>query len=359
MNELVVEKHDFESAKNRIQKFSQKESQEIAISKVDTDGWFFGLGSHKVTGGELNERLSTIQQHLIDLNTTNNQTIKEFSQIYKALEALDKDYIQAILVSIKGTEKTSEGLKAAQEKIKNTISNQVKILNVLTDFKEKLEKLKHLEDIDNIWNDCQKWHNEKCSLDKSIDDAMVLGENNSKEIDEIKHVVNDIEKSLYKQIERLESIVSFTEELEKMVHLHDIDDIWNSLVDAQQSLQEHLGEINEIKEDIGKQQQDIYKLLKFASLITKNKHVYEIDTLWELNESNIEQIIELKKTDDEIKNVIKSNKESVDVTIEEMIKKNESITNKLETRIKYAYIIAGSSLGLALVELLIIILKVL
>ena len=117
MEELVIKKHDFEVAKENLKKFSQKESKDIAISSVKTSGWFLGLGNHKVTGSELNDRLSVVQQHLIDLNETNNRTIKEFGQIYSALDALDKEYLQAILISINATKETSKQIKDAQEKI--------------------------------------------------------------------------------------------------------------------------------------------------------------------------------------------------------------------------------------------------
>lgn len=121
MNELVIKTHDFEQAKRGLKEFSQKEADELELDTVKTDGGFLGLGNHKVTGYELNDRLSTIQQHLIDLNTTDNKIIKEFGQVYNALEALDKDYIQGILISIKATEKTSERIQVTQEQIKKLL----------------------------------------------------------------------------------------------------------------------------------------------------------------------------------------------------------------------------------------------
>ena len=126
MNELVIKTHDFEEAKKGLKEFSQKSSEDLNIDTVDTDGKFLGLGNHKVTGDELNERLSIIQNHLIDINNSNNKVIKEFGQVYNALEALDKDYIQAILISLKSTKKTSEGIKIAQDNIKKIVDDQKK-----------------------------------------------------------------------------------------------------------------------------------------------------------------------------------------------------------------------------------------
>lgn len=311
MNELVIKTHDFELAKKGLKEFSQKKADELNIDTVRTDGWFFGLGDHKVTGAELNERLSTIQQHLIDLNTTNNKTIKEFGQVYSALEALDRDYIQAILISIKATEKTSERIQATQDQIKKIVNDQKKTLEVLKKFKQKLDGYAHLEDIDKIWIDCQKWYNETVTLSNSIDSAMVISKANAQKAKDLEKVldtsekkINDLSNQLNQQIEKLEAIISFISELEKIVHLQDIDEMWDSI---------------------------------------------------ELNSS---QLSELEKQCDKTNSIVQTNKESTDAAIASVIEKNNTDIQMLTKKIKYAYILAGGSLGLAIIELIVILLKV-
>ena len=98
MNEITIKRHGFDLAKNRLKEFSKKTEVELEINKVRTDGSFFGLGNHKVTGYELNTRLESIQKHFIAVNTINNKVIREFREIYNALDALDKDYIASIVV---------------------------------------------------------------------------------------------------------------------------------------------------------------------------------------------------------------------------------------------------------------------
>ena len=311
MNELVIKTHDFELAKKGLKEFSQKKADELNIGTVRTDGWFFGLGDHKVTGAELNERLSTIQQHLIDLNTTNNKTIKEFGQVYSALEALDRDYIQAILISIKATEKTSERIQATQDQIKKIVNDQKKTLEVLKKFKQKLDGYAHLEDIDKIWIDCQKWYNETVTLSNSIDSAMVISKANAQKAKDLEKVldtsekkINDLSNQLNQQIEKLEAIISFISELEQIVHLQDIDEMWDSI---------------------------------------------------ELNSS---QLSELEKQRDKTNSIVQTNKESTDAAIASVIEKNNTDIQMLTKKIKYAYILAGGSLGLAIIELIVILLKV-
>ena len=164
MGELVIQYHDFEKAKKEIKKFSEHPITDLDLKIVDDSkgvGEFFGdlfLGrgiglDHKVTGEELNDLTSQIQTHLYSINNTQIKLIKEFGHVYTALEALDKDYIQAILISIKATEETSEGIQKTQEQIKKIVENQRKTLEKLKKFKQKLDGYAHLGDIDKIWDD--------------------------------------------------------------------------------------------------------------------------------------------------------------------------------------------------------------
>lgn len=155
MGELVIQYHDFEKAKKEIKTFSEQTTTDLDLKRVDNSkgvgeflgDWFFGRGvglDHKVTGEELNDLTSQIQTHLHSINNTQIKLIKEFGQVYSALEALDKDYIQVILVSIKATEETSEGIQKTQEQIKKIVENQRKILEELKKFKQKLDGYTHL-----------------------------------------------------------------------------------------------------------------------------------------------------------------------------------------------------------------------
>lgn len=419
MGELVIKTHDFEVAKRGLKEFSQKKAEELELDTVRTDGGFLGLGDHKVTGYELNSRLGTIQQHLIDLNNSNNRNIKEFGQVYSALEALDKGYIQAILISIKATEETSKRIEATQEQIKKIVDDQKKTLEVLKKFKQKLDNYAHLGDIDKIWSDCQKWHKEISALSNSINDATSIGNANTKKIDGIKTTLKttedkiaSFEKCLNQQISQLESVIAFSCELEKIVHLHDIDEMWESLSNTHNSLQHICNDLNSIKNITIKQQTDIEILLKFMESLSgyghlqdideiwsktevhSNKlevlaqqsnntlelirinqnyiaelaeykqslcgitHLNDVDELWNSNAAHSNQLSELQKQSKETNAFIQNNKELVDTAIADVIEKNNAAVQTLTKKIKYAYLIAGGSLGLALIELFIIFLKV-
>ena len=152
MGKLVIQYHDFENAKKEIKNFSEQTTTDLDLKRVeDSKGigefWgdlFLGRGigkDHMVRGEELNDLTSQIQKYLYSINNTQIKLIKEFGQVYNALEALDKDYIQAIVASIKATEETSEGVKETKKQNKKLANNQRKTLETL----KKLEPLSEIE----------------------------------------------------------------------------------------------------------------------------------------------------------------------------------------------------------------------
>lgn len=430
MSELEIKTHDFDVAKKGLKEFSEQTTTDLDLKKVDTSKdvgeWFGewlkggGIGTdHKVTGAELNELTSQVQKHLIDINTMHRRFIQEFGQVYSALEALDKDYIQAILISIKATEETSKRIEATQEQIKKIVDDQKKTLEVLKKFKQKLDNYAHLGDIDQMWNDCQKWYKEITKFSDSINNATSTGNANAKKIDGLKAAlkttddkISDFGKCLNQQIAQIESVLAFTCELEKIIHLHDIDEMWESLSNAHSSLMNICNDLNSIRGAATKQQSDIEILLKFMDTLSGYEHLQDIDEiwsktevhsdrldslaqqsdntielvranqshidelskykeelcdivhlndvdeLWDSNEVHSNQLSKLEKQSEETNNLIQNNKKLIDAAIADAVEKNDTAVQMLTKKIKYAYLIAGGTLSLALIELVIILLKV-
>ncbi|MGB4658961.1 MAG: hypothetical protein WBI07_07270 [Mobilitalea sp.] len=365
MNELVLKTHDFELAKKGLKEFSQKMAEELELDTVRTDGGFLGLGDHKVTGYELNNRLSTIQQHLIDLNNTNNRTIEEFGQVYFALEALDKDYIQAILISIKATEKTSERIQATQVQIRKIVDDQKKTLEILKKFKQKLDGYAHLGDIDKMWNDYQEWNQVVTTFSNSVSIANAISKENALKIDGLQTTLkvtdkkwNELSKQLNQHIVKLEDLITFTSEMENIVHLQDIDEMWDSLLDAHNKIKIIESEISSFKSTTSKHQSDIETLLSFIGDLSSYEHLNDIDDIWNSNKVHSSKLSELENQSKETKNIIQTNKDLADAAITSAIEMNYTAVQLLTKKIKYAYLLAGGSLGLALIELIVILLKV-
>lgn len=490
MNEIAVKRHSFDVAKNRLKEFSEKTESELEIDKVRTDGGFLGLGDHKVTGYELNRRLETIQEHLIAVNTSNNKVIKEFREVYNALDVLDKDYITSIIANVKAIEKTSNDVRVQQGTLKQhnekladqqnkldthqveiekNVANISKIVTALKVFKEKLDGYKHLTDIDKIWNDCEIIQNEIRVVSESItkfskkatEDIATANNKNkalsdqvSKDIltlrneaksfkeflSELTEKLESTENLLNRQIPVIKEMTLFTEQLKNMEHLDDVDSMWEDInqtsenfVTVENSLHSiesdilqmerhiekidsfvaalngynHLQDIDNMWDDIDICKKNIEKINgniqmqqnkldnlattskyhtesiatmskkledteKYAAdsrkLITKLEvfkeevsalnHLMEVDEIWKQTEEHTSKLIECEKRDVELTHTMQKNKEEVNESIVQAVQATSEAIETLTKKVKYAYWIAGGSAGLAIVELILLLMRV-
>lgn len=146
--DLQVSNHDFNAAKEQLKKFTEQDVEELKFDKVRTHEDFFGLewSEHGVTGKEFNSLVEKVQKYFSKVYDRDQNLIEEFGEVYKALEALDKDYIQAILTSVSAIKKTNEKILIEQERIDQTIEKQKATLIALKQFKESVSN--QLSEID-------------------------------------------------------------------------------------------------------------------------------------------------------------------------------------------------------------------
>lgn len=395
MNELEVKRHSFDLAKDRLKDFSETTAAELKIDDVSVEGGFLWMGDHKVTGKELNERIETIQNHLITINNTNNKVIKEFREVYNALDVLDKDYITSIIANIKAIEKTSNDVRKQQKilkkhndtlagqqrkldihqtEIEKNIANVSKIVTALKVFKEKLEGYEHLTDIDKIWNDCVSLQSDIQVRLQNIDDIR-------DDVDTIVEIVDSLDKDMK----------------EKNRNIQDLENTLNILVTENDNCKKNIGTLMknlEIVENYAMNSKTmLMELDEFRKKLSENDHLLEIDDIWKRTEKNQRHInaieqefvshsqelealmqennkiwreveeqasslgnIEGKNQRNEV--LIEKNKEEIDKTIADTAHTFSTSVDNLEKKIKYAYWIAGTSMGVAGIELILILLKV-
>ena len=138
--DLQISNHDFNAAKEQLKQFAEQDVKELKFDKVRTHEDIFGIewAEHGVTGKELNSLIEKLQKYFSNVYDRDQNLIKEFGEVYKALEALDKDYIQAILTSVSAIKKTNEKILIEQERIDQSIEKQKATLVALKQFKEKV-----------------------------------------------------------------------------------------------------------------------------------------------------------------------------------------------------------------------------
>ena len=346
MNELVIQTHNFENAKNQLKEFSLTKPEELALKKVDVDGGLFNWFDHKVTGQELNALTKQLQGYLIKFNTLNTKFIKEFGEVYNALEALDKEYIQAILISIKAAEKASQEAKDAQKDINKTIEVQKQTIAVLKKFKDKLDKHEHLENVDEVWKDTQKFakelksfNTEIVSIKKTSDaqaNTLVILNQFVGKLSKYKHLASidilweDAQtfskkiKTVHTQIENIYSLIKFQgeeigvlnqfkEELNKYSHLGDIDQLWEDAQTFSEKIKTVHTQIENINNLIKVQGQEVGVLNQFKEELNKYNHLGDIDQLWEDAQTFSKKIKTVHTQIENINNLIKVQGEEIGV----------------------------------------------
>lgn len=166
MTEYSIQKTDFEKQKKELKAFSEQPATSTELDQFSTDGqwsdfWSGGLAGvlsgHKVTGEEINSLVTKLQSCFAEINECYRKVIKEFGQVYETFEALDKGYIQGILISVKSAEKASQEAKDAQKDINDTIKALQITINKLKEFKGEINQYAHLKDIDDIWCDIKRF----------------------------------------------------------------------------------------------------------------------------------------------------------------------------------------------------------
>lgn len=357
MNDVIIKKHDFEQVKNEIKEFSEQTTPDLDLIKVDDSknigeiigdiflGRGFGL-DHNVTGEELNELTSQIQKNFHCINSTQIKLIQEFGKVYNALDALDRDYIQAILVSINATKKTSESIQETQTQIKKMVENQKKTIEKLNQFKHRLDGYAHLEDIDNIWEKYFQCYDELKNLSNSIENVIKINETNTKKIGILEHnlrttenKVGAVSKILYEKSKELERINMFTAGLENISHLTKVDEMWKSISE----IKDFIYSSNSILEDV---QKNTYE----------NKEV--IDEICKEVKEHTSQIIDSKNTQNELTGIVQNNKIEFEKNIENVVETTNSSIESIIKKIKYVYLVAFGSAVIAVIELILLIIKV-
>ena len=364
----VIKKHNFQKTLKRLKDFSERKKEEIEIETVATyDYGFFFDSDHKVTGREFNSRIEDIQDIFIRLNKKNIEIVKEFNDVYKTFDYLDKEYISAILSVLKGVEKTSDDVKVQQVELKkhhialerqqnkldshqgeidNIISNMEITIRVLQKFKSQLDNLKHLNEIDTIWKECKDiqtkielvsdnfatvneeslkkintLENQLDVLSKKNDNDMVRVETIEQDIAVLKKDIISKDTKIGTEIDKIQTLIekynNFYSKLKEQIHILEIDTLWDKLDCHQKTTEKLQIEGEEVNQKIEEVKDKI-------NILNKN------DVSSNLKLELIEQDI------DKLKNDISSKKGQLDVKINEiqsLLNEHDVYQSKLKTQI--------------------------
>lgn len=381
-----IKRHDFVAAKESLRKYVEENQENPDLIKVPTDGGLFGLFSHKVTGDEINELTGQIQNYLIRLNQISHRMFGEFSQVYKAVEALDNEYINKIVDSLKATEEVNEKARRNREDIEDSIKNQDKIIGVLKNFKQKLEELEHLTDIDKAWKMLSEQQEalvllihfkEELAKIEHFDDIDTIWEHQS-EIDhqigeqntylvQLENAVEDAEKGLAE-------LTAFRENLEKARHLGDIDSLWDDVSEMKTDIANEKTEMDVLASDFGTQrerlgtvEEDLKKQMDKLSLLSENLDenikAFEAsiaEVRGNLAEAENRAVLQKKLLEErkaEIDSRLTALEQNTAKMVEElrntMTEENHALTGRVEKltgKVKYALWISGGAIAVTVIH---------
>lgn len=311
-----------------------------SIHKGSIEGIIVGVKSAQEAISQAEYAIETITKTLVILQDFKNQLeentehLNDIDVIWDATQQLDND--------VKGLE------KSLLEKVKN-INENIKVLMTL---KSNLDKIKHIKDVDTMHKDLldvhQKFEQEKKKVTGRMDTIteeiqqlqqfkeVIEGIEHLNDVDNIYADLSNLQESVVEDKKKQRELISaiqtnvkelatFRKELEKSEHLHDIDDIHTKVENIQEVISE---EGKRVAKELSSIQTDIKGLTEYKQAMDQIVHLTDIDALWESNEH-------LKHSVDELDRTVISSSQKIDVMEENVQHNADDISNLKNELLKY------------------------
>lgn len=156
---------DFETQKEQLKKFAESIPKKTEFPTLD-DGKNL-LGSTKAKADDVNFITKKLQGVLKVQNNHLKKLYNQIDTVYNTFDALDKDYIQRILASLKSAEEANRKAVQGLEENKKIVESRKTVIEVLKKHKAELDALQHLKEIDEFYDE---YNDFKASQEKSIED---------------------------------------------------------------------------------------------------------------------------------------------------------------------------------------------
>ena len=196
--EINISPYDFNEAKEHLKEFAEQSRDELYFDTVKTHDDLFGFEftEHTVTGKEFNTLVEQTQNYISKFYEKQQETINAFSQVYKALEGLDKGYIQAIVTTVAAIEHTNKKILKEQARIDKTIEKQTSTLLALKQFKEKFNENNHKETIEEHEKRLSKLDDRIVSLEDTVNTLSLEPVSHTSEIEELRKELKESKEQI-------------------------------------------------------------------------------------------------------------------------------------------------------------------
>ena len=343
-----------------------------SIHKGSIEGIIVGVKSAQEAISQAEYAIETITETLVILQNFKNQLeentehLNDIDVIWDATQQLDND--------VKVLE------KSLLEKVKKINEN----IKTLMNLKSNLDKLKHIKDVDSMHKDLldmrQKFEQEKQNSTGRMDTIsgeiqqlqqfkeVVEGIEHLKDVDNIYADLSNLQEGVVEDKNKQKELISaiqtnvkelaaFRIELEKLEHLHDIDDIHTKVENLQKAISE---EKIRITKELSSIQTGIKGLKEYRQAMEEIVHLTDVDALWESNEHLKHSVDELDKTAIDNGKKINTVEENVQHNADEIINlKNELLKYEalekeviqLKGKVKILCYVLGGTIGVVVLQI--------
>ena len=196
--DINISPYDFNEAKELLKEFAEQSRDELYFDTVKTHDDIFGFefAEHGVNGREFNTLVEQTQNYISKFYEKQQETIDAFSQVYKALEGLDKGYIQAIVTTVAAIKQTNKKIQQEQARIDKTIEKQASTLQVLKQFKEKFNENNHKETIEKHEERLTKLDDRIVSIENTLNKLPLEPVSNTAEIEELRKELKESKEQI-------------------------------------------------------------------------------------------------------------------------------------------------------------------
>ena len=250
------------------------------LDKDYIDGILSSLQAATVASGQAktaSEKAETASSQALDASRKALDAQEKISQTIKALK-LTVDKLQEFKKSIEKdvakkvqVKKLSDKVSLFQQQLEYSSKNAKRIqekIDSLQQFIGSLELLSHLNDVDEIWVDVQEHKSDMSSVSQQISEITIQAEETTKSV-----------------MANLAALQSFQQLIESYSHLKDVDAVW-------EDVQEHKSDLNSVHQQISditskaaettkSVTANIAALQSFQKLIETYSHLKDVDAVWE------------------------------------------------------------------------------
>lgn len=331
-----IKRQNFEIAKNKIQTLAQNVPSKVSIESFPTEGTIIPWHNHNITGDEANRLLVLpLQSTLIAQNDNIRSLFNIADEVYKALESLDKEYIAGIITSIESAKVASDQAKTASAKAERA---SIQALNASQDALRASKKA------DNAQADIKK------TIEGLTETVQILKEFKKM----VTGKLDSIEK-FNRTTERIcndiAALQQYHSKLESFKHLVDVDAIWNDVENQKTNLAGFHQQVDAFIESVSRTTERIHgeiaALQQYRSMLESFQHLGDVDVIWKDVESQKTDLANYRQQVDDLHRAHSK--------LEEVNMASHIIYEK---RIKTAYYVGGTALGLSIINYILQILGV-